>query len=174
MDLVQNSIRAQATKIDISVHESQTTNRLDITIADNGVGMPYQILQKVTDPFYTSRTTRKVGLGIPLYKHLVDQCNGRLSIISVEGQGTTLTSYMELNHIDRQPMGDISGILVLLISANPRIRFIYTHETETGKYKVDTNEIKNILGNNDNYEPGILRSINDMIIENLKEIHLNC
>jgi anti-sigma regulatory factor (Ser/Thr protein kinase) len=174
MDLVQNSIRAKASQIEISVYESQSKNQLGITIADNGEGMSYQVLQKVTDPFYTSRTTRKVGLGIPLYKHLVDQCNGRLNIISVEGQGTTLTSYMELNHIDRQPMGDISGVLVLLISANPRIRFIYTHETEIGKYKIDTNEIKDILGNNDNYELGILSSINTMIIENLKEIHLSC
>jgi hypothetical protein len=171
MDLVQNAITAKASRIDIHIVESQKSNTMKIDITDNGKGMSKEILQKVTDPFFTSRTTRNVGLGIPLYKQHVEQCNGKLEIISEEGKGTTLRSTMELNHIDRQPMGDIAGVLVLLLTANPNIRFIYEHETDNGKYVVDTAEINNTLGTESVKEPGILKFIKEMIEENLKDIN---
>lgn len=174
MDLVQNSIRAKASKIEVSITESPESNRLTIAINDNGSGMSKEILRKVSDPFYTSRTTRQVGLGIPLFKQLVEQCNGTLSITSETGKGTSLSSEMELNHIDRQPLGDIAGIMVLLLLANPGIHFIYKHRTEKGEYVLDTAEIKNILGTNSVNDPGILQFIREMIRENLKEININC
>ncbi len=170
MDLVQNSIRAKASEIEIWVWESIQENLLKIEIRDNGCGMSKEILQKVTDPFFTSRTTRKVGLGIPLFKQMVETCNGRFRIASDLGIGTQVISVLELNNIDRQPMGDIAGVMVLLISANPAIRFFYTHKTDSGQYRLDTKEIKEALGINGSYDPGILKYLKEMIYENLKEI----
>ena len=174
MDLVQNSIRAKASLIEMTVSESKHKNMLNIGITDNGTGMPKEVLEKVSDPFFTSRTTRNVGLGIPLYKQHVEHCNGNFTISSEEGTGTKLSSVMELNHIDRQPMGDIAGVLVLLFAANPQTQFIYTHQTEFGKYIVDTNEIKEILGNSNVYDPGIIKYLKEMIQENLNDIYINC
>lgn len=170
MDLVQNSIRAKASEIEVAISESLKDNFLKIDINDNGSGMSPEILQKVTDPFFTSRTTRSVGLGIPLFKQLVDQCNGSFTIQSTEGKGTQVSSVMELRHIDRQPMGDIAGIMVLLISANPHIRFLYNHKTDSGDYNLDTHENKEALEINGSYDPGILKYLKEMIYENLKDI----
>lgn len=174
LDLVQNSIRAKATVIEINVAESRKNNSLRIDIKDNGTGMSKEMLEKVTDPFFTSRTTRKVGLGVSLYLQLVEQCKGHMLITSEEGKGTKLSSEMELDHIDRQPMGDIAGVWVLLVQSNPGIRFIYTHVTESGSYIADTEEIKSILGNGGLYGPGILKYMKEMIRGNLDEINTNC
>jgi anti-sigma regulatory factor (Ser/Thr protein kinase) len=172
MDLLQNSIRAEASIIQIVVEEQVNENQLKIVIEDNGHGMSPDILKRAMDPFFTSRTTRKVGLGISLFKQLVEQCNGDLAITSEEGKGTRLMAHMDLNHIDRQPMGDIAGVMVLLFSANPEIRFMYSHETEKGKYEVDTLEIKDILGEIPVYSPDIIHFLKEMIQENLTEINV--
>lgn len=172
LDLVQNSIRAGASEIEISVEESMAGNLLRIKISDNGSGMSEEDLHRVTDPFFTSRTTRKVGLGVPLYKQMVEHCNGKLQLTSAPGKGTQLESTMDLNHIDRQPMGDIAGVITLLISANPSLRFMYTHQTDHGSYILDTKELTSFIG--DQYDPGILKYIKEMIIENLTDIHSNC
>jgi hypothetical protein len=172
LDLVQNSIRAKATEIEISIAESKANNLLRINIADNGSGMAEEDLNRVTDPFFTSRTTRKVGLGVPLYKQMVEHCNGQLQLTSATGKGTQLESAMDLNHIDRQPMGDIAGVITLLISANPTLRFVYTHQTDHGSYTLDTNELRSFIGNQ--YDPGIIKYMKEMIIENISEIHSHC
>lgn len=171
LDLVQNSIRAKATNIEITVEESVKRNNLLIGIKDNGCGMTEETLQKVSDPFFTSRTTRKVGLGISLFKQHVEQCNGVFRITSSLGNGTYVEGEMQLAHWDRQPMGDIAGTLVLLFTANPSVRYVYKHSTDAGKYVVDTNEIKNVLGTSNVNDPGILKFIKEMINENLREIH---
>ncbi|NJK95937.1 MAG: ATP-binding protein [Bacteroidales bacterium] len=172
MDLAQNSITAKATDIQIVVAEDMERNRLSIEISDNGKGMTQDVLNKASDPFFTSRTTRDVGLGIPLFKQLAEQCNGRLILSSQPGKGTRLFTEMELNHIDRQPLGDIAGVMVLLLTANPGIRFIYKHTTKNGEYVFDTTEIKNVLGTSSVSDPGILQFIREMIQENLKEINI--
>ncbi len=174
LDLVQNSIRAEATLVEICITESIEKNLLEIEINDNGKGMPHEILDKASDPFFTSRTTRDVGLGIPLFKQMAEHCNGNISLISEEGIGTRLISTFEINHIDRQPLGDIEGVLVLLLVANPSVRFVYTHQTISGKYVFDTLEIKNILGNSTINDSGIIKFIKEMIRENLVDINANC
>jgi anti-sigma regulatory factor (Ser/Thr protein kinase) len=172
MDLVQNSIRAKASIINIEVSENTTKNKLFIEITDNGKGMSPEILKKASDPFFTSRTTRKVGLGISLYKQMVEQCNGSITLTSQEGKGTKMTSQMDLNNIDRQPMGDIAGVLVLLMAANISTQFRYSHTTEKGKYVIDTIEINNSLGNNHVNDPGVMKFIKEMIQENLQAINI--
>jgi signal transduction histidine kinase len=127
LDIAENSIRAQATEVYIEIEENIKQNFFRFFISDNGCGMDEELLKKVRSPFGTSRTTRKVGLGIPLLEEACKRCNGKLDIESTPGKGTTLTVSMEYNHIDRAPMGDIVSTIVTLIGANPHIDFVYKH-----------------------------------------------
>jgi hypothetical protein len=170
LDIVQNSISAKATLIQISITESISSNFYKLTIEDNGCGMSSEMVEKVTDPYTTSRTTRKVGLGLPLLKQNAELANGYLSIASELGVGTTVTAMFEYNHIDRVPIGDVAGVVVMLISMNPTINFIYTHTAPQGKYRFDTQEIKEILGDVSIRDMAIQKYLKEMIQENLEEI----
>lgn len=173
LDIVQNSISAKAETIEIHIHEDTITNLLTIEIKDNGSGMDDETVSKVTDPYFTSRTTRKVGMGIPLFKLAAEQCNGCLSIKSTVGVGTVLTATFEINHFDRQPMGDIAGIIVMLASTNLTIRFIFSYKTTFGEFLFDTNEINCILENVSISNPEVMKYLKEMINENLVEINSN-
>ena len=118
MDIVQNSIRACAGEIDITLMESQIQNTLTITIHDNGCGMTPETLAKVRDPFFTSRTVRKVGLGIPLLQQNAERTGGKLDITSTPGKGTTVTATFGYDHLDRPPLGNMAETLCLLIGAS--------------------------------------------------------
>ena len=170
LDIAQNSIRAQASRVEIELQENITKDSLVITIRDNGCGMDETTVAKVTDPFFTSRTVRKVGLGIPLFKQNAEATGGTLKIKSKPGEGTTIESSFGLLHWDRPPMGDIAGSIVILVSANPEINFIYRHTTEKGEYTFDTNEVKEILEGVPLNDPEIVIALRQMIRENIKEI----
>lgn len=173
MDIVQNSISAGATLIKVTILESVKEDTLKLTIADNGKGIPAEILEKVTDPYVTSRTTRKVGLGLPLLKQHADSTGGNLTIESKEGSGTTVIATFGLTHFDRQPLGDISGTMVLLAGANLKIRFVYEHTTEAGEYRFDTDEVNEMLEGMSISEASVMRFLKEMINENLKEIKIS-
>lgn len=146
LDIVQNSIRAQASLIEIRILEDTSHNVLSIQIIDNGTGMDRETLEKVTDPFWTSRTTRKVGLGISLFKVAAERCEGCLRINSEVGKGTEVLAEFQKDHIDRAPLGNISDTVSLLIMTNEDIDFIYTHSFNQQSYELDTREIKKVLG----------------------------
>ncbi len=146
LDIAQNSIRAQATQITIQMSESMVNNSYELVITDNGLGMDAETCKKVSDPFYTSRTTRKVGLGIPLLKQNAEQSGGLFRLESELGKGTEVTATFILNHIDKLPVGDIVGTYLLLFAANPAIEFIVTHKTDSGNLTFDTREAKQMLG----------------------------
>lgn len=110
LDIAQNSIRAQASRVEIDLQENATEDSLVITIKDNGCGMDEAIVAKVTDPFFTSRTVRKVGLGIPLFKQNAEATGGNLKIESKTGEGTIIEAKFGLSHWDRPPMGDIAEV----------------------------------------------------------------
>lgn len=171
LDIVQNSIAAGANEISIHIAEDNKANTFMIRVTDNGCGMSKQMLKQVTDPYYTSRTTRKVGMGIPLFKQSAEQAGGSLEITSALGRGTVLEARFMHDHIDRPELGDISGVLVLLIGANPEIRFRYEHNVNDKQYVLDTNEIKEVLEGTPVSEPGVLQFIREMIDENLVEIN---
>lgn len=120
--------------------------------------------------FFTSRTVRKVGLGIPLFKQNAEATGGNLKIESKTGEGTIIEAKFGLSHWDRPPMGDIAGSIVILVSANPEIDFIYRHSTEKGEYTFDTNEVKEILEGVPLNDPEIVMALRQMIRENIKEI----
>jgi hypothetical protein len=173
LDIVQNSIRAKASEILIEICESVLNDNYSITVKDNGVGIAAEILEKVTDPFITTRTTRKMGLGLPLLKYHAEMTGGKLEIRSVEKSGTEVVAIFSYKHFDRQPLGDIVGVIVILIAANPQIDFTYRHITEKGKYEFSTAETKQYLGINSLNNRDLLDDLGCMIGENLKEIKVS-
>jgi hypothetical protein len=171
LDIVQNSIRAQAEEISISIDESKRADRYLITITDNGNGIPEEMLRNVTDPFVTTRTRRKMGLGLALLKYHAELAGGGLEIISKTGNGTIVKASFSNGHIDRQPLGDIAGVLMILIASNPDINFTYLHQTDKGEYRFSTIETKEFLETDTLNDRSLLEGIKGMINENLKDIN---
>ena len=128
-------------------------------------------MARVRDPYLTSRTERKDGLGIPMLQQNAERTGGKVSIVSQPGQGTTLTARFGHSHLDRPPLGDVAETLTLLAAANPAIHFSYDHTTPSGTYRFDTQEIIQVLEGVPLGHPEILPAIQNLIRENLKEIH---
>ncbi len=170
LDIVQNSISANATFIEIIIEESQQENSYRLIIKDNGKGMSKEMVEKVTDPYTTTRTTRKVGLGLPLLKMNAERTGGYLKITSEEGKGTEVEAFFVYDNIDRLPIGDIAGVITILVSANPLIEFVYSHQVNDKKYVFDTREIKEALGDVSINDIHIIKYLKEMIHENLLEI----
>ena len=164
LDVAKNSVTAGATKIGILVEE--TPVRLTITITDNGCGMTPEFVRKVTDPFTTTRTTRKVGMGLSLMKMEAQMSGGDLSIESTVGEGTTVTSWFDPGNIDMPPLGDLTSSITTLIQGSPDIDFVFTHRTPAGEYTLDTGEIRQIMGDISLSEPEIIAWLTDYLHEN--------
>jgi hypothetical protein len=170
LDIVQNSIRAKASEIFVGIIESEAGDILEITITDNGSGIPDELATHVTDPFVTTRTTRKIGLGLPLLKYHANLADGDLIIDSHKGKGTNVKVTFRLSHIDRQPLGDIAGVMTILMAANPGINFLYCHKTDLGEYKFSSKETKDYLGIENFNDSTLLSDIKEMIYQNLKDV----
>jgi len=145
MDIVQNSVEAGATKVSIGVDVDSGRDLLTITVSDNGRGMDSEMTRRVTDPFVTSRTTRRVGLGLSLLKDTARQTGGRLEVLSAEGEGTRVIATLGLSHIDRPPLGDIASTLACLIAANKSIDIDYHHACDGREFSVRTEELRSRL-----------------------------
>lgn len=167
LDIVQNSISAGAKNIWIEVLVSVARDLLSISIRDDGKGMTPEMIAKVTDPYCTTRTTRKVGLGLPLFRQTAEQAGGSLSIESTLGVGTTVTANFGLNHIDRPPMGDLANAYVLLLGANPDINLILHYVTDENEFSVSTREIDEALEGLPLNDPQVMRMIYEMVESNL-------
>lgn len=169
LDITQNSVKAGADDIYITINETDET--LEISVKDNGCGMSEEFVAQVTDPFCTTRTTRKVGLGIPLLKLAAEQTGGYIEIKSKEqalypdSHGTETKALFNKNHLDFTPMGDIISTLIVLIQGSPDINFYYTHKTNERTVSLSTKDMKEILGDVPLNSPEIL----DWISEYLKE-----
>ncbi len=168
LDVAKNSVTAGATKIDILVEE--TPSRLTITITDNGCGMTPEFVSQVTDPFTTTRTTRKVGMGLPLMKMEAQMSGGDLSIESQVGKGTRVTSWFDPGNIDMPPLGDLTSSITTLIQGSPDIDFVFTHRTPQGEYTLDTGEIRQIMGDIPLSEPEVIAWLTDYLHENESNI----
>ena len=169
LDIVQNSISAGAGLIDIEIAEDTSENMFVLRIRDDGRGMSRETAEKVSDPYYTSRTTRRVGLGIPLLKQNAEQSEGYMRIESEVGSGTLIEAGFVHNNIDRPALGDIAGVYVLLLASNPEIRVRYTHIKDGSSHCIDTEEIKEALDGAPVEDQDIIRYIKEMINENLRE-----
>lgn len=150
LDIAENSVRANATLVTITIIEDSET--LKVTIGDNGCGMTKEILENVTNPFCTTRTTRRVGLGIPLLKLQAEQTGGSVTIVSrhesefPDTHGTETEALFYKNHIDMTPLGDIIATVITLIQCNPHLDFLFTHTASNGEVKLDTRELREVLG----------------------------
>lgn len=146
LDVAENSVRAGASLIEIGVFVQTKEDKLTVVIKDNGCGMSAEQLEKVQDPFYTTRTTRRVGLGVPFFKQAAESAGGSFSMMSEEGKGTAVTAVFQLSNIDRMPLGDMSSTIHTLVVFNEEIRFIYTYRYDDREFVLDTREIREILG----------------------------
>jgi len=142
MDIAENSIAAGAGYIQIEVEEDSRNNLFQITITDDGRGMPEDFLERVTDPFVTSRSTRCVGLGLSLLKEAALRCNGRFRVDSKPGKGTRVEGVFEYRHIDRAPLGDMPGSIAALIFGNSGVDFYYRHLVDGKEFSLDTRELR--------------------------------
>lgn len=170
LDIAQNSITAGATLVKIEVDENVTEDTLTVSIADNGCGMSPEFVKKVTDPFTTKRTTRKVGLGIPLFKLAAESTGGSFEIRSEVGVGTTVTAVFGYSHIDRQPLGNMAETILGMVVSHENIDFLYTHTRNGKAFSFDTAEVKKILGGVSLGEPEVYVWLSDYLTEGEEEL----
>lgn len=167
LDIAYNSIRAHASVINIKIIDSNEKNIIVILIEDDGDGMDRETVEKVIDPFYTTRTTRKVGLGIPLFKQNAELTGGYLRIDSVLCQGTKVEAQFIKDHIDTPIMGDIIETMMTLIQANENIDYVFEYKTDDSDFIMNTKEMKDILGDVKMSEPEVLMWLKDYMKEGL-------
>lgn len=170
LDIAQNSIAAKASVIIIHIIEDISNDKLEINIEDNGTGMDANVLERALDPFYTSRKTRRVGLGLPLFQAAAQQCGGDLYVASEKNRGTSIKAVFKHSHIDRAPIGNMADTLVTLIQGSSNIDFLYTHEYADSKFSLDTKEIKEILKEVDITDVSVLMWLKDYIDNELREL----
>ncbi len=171
LDIVNNSIKAKATEIEIEVNEQVNKNLLSISIIDNGCGMDKEFLSTVTDPFKTTRTTRKVGMGLSMFKAAAEATGGNLLITSRKNVGTKVFVTFTYNHIDRQPLGDMAETMLTLVSGNETINFIYRHIRNDKEFLLETKKIKEILGDISFSNPDVSLWLKDYVNERLNELN---
>src|SRR4030065_2299965 len=163
LDIAENSINAGASKIRIKIIENVKKNLLLIEIADNGKGMDEDIIKMARDPFFTTKSNKRVGLGIPFLAQSAREAMGDISITSKKGEGTTITATFKYNHIDRKPLGDIEKTLTVLIAGNPEVDFVYEHKRNSHTYYLDTTGIKKKLKGIPTNHPEVIKIIKDSI-----------
>ena len=165
LDIVENSVAARADKIEIRISEDKKNDLLSVEVIDNGTGMDKETAEKALDPFYTSKTVRRFGLGLPLLSEAAKAANGKLSIKSKKDEGTKIKADFQYSHIDRKPLGDIGQTIITLVIGNPEIDIIYLHKKNSRKYILDTRKIKAQLKETPINSPDGIR----MIKEDLKK-----
>lgn len=170
LDVAENSVRAQASLITIVVDVSTADDVLKVMIADDGCGMTAEQVEKVTDPFYTTRTTRKVGLGVPFFKMAAESSGGSFDITSEPGVGTTVTAIFGFSNIDRMPLGDISSTVHNLIVYHPDSDFFFRYRVDEREFTLDTREMREVLGGVPLDVPEVSAYIKEYLDENKKEI----
>lgn len=168
LDVTKNSVTAGADTVKIFL-ETSKEGWLEFRVEDNGCGMSEEVQRRVTDPFYTTRTTRKVGMGLPLLKLAAEQTGGTMTISSSTAKGksgTVLCATFDTNSIDFMPLGDIVSTVCILISGSPEIRFVFKDKNERGEVSLDTDELKAVLGDEISLaEPEIVAWIRDYLKE---------
>jgi hypothetical protein len=145
LDIAQNAAEAGATRVDVRVDEDPGANRLSIEVGDNGRGMDADIARGATDPFYTTRTTRRVGLGLALLRQAAEAAGGGVTVTSRPGAGTTVTATFQLAHIDRAPMGDLETTVLVLLASHPDLDVEWTHRRAGLEYTLATADLRAAL-----------------------------
>ena len=171
LDIAENGITAGADCVQILINEARDNDDLlTIVIEDNGRGMPAEKLQKPTDPFITTRTTRRVGLGLSLLAAAADRCEGKLEIETESGRGTRVEATFRYSHIDRAPVGDIASTITTLIMGNPQVDFVYTHIVDTRDFILDTRDLKEGTQDQSLTDPVLIFHLTQSIRDSLNEL----
>lgn len=169
LDIAKNSVEAGAELTEVSLIEDG--GKLTLRVSDNGSGMAPEFLARVTDPFTTTRTTRKVGMGIPLLKMTAEMTGGSFQIRSTMGVGTCVAATFMIASLDMPPLGDIAGSVVTLIQGSPDQDFLYTRVRNGTGFSLDTREIRSIMGGIPLNAPPVLNWITEFLKENEAELN---
>ncbi len=170
LDIAQNSVVAQAKVIQITLDINREKDYIELIVKDNGKGMDRDFLDRVIDPFTTTRTTRRVGLGIPLLKQNAEHTGGKFAIDSEPGVGTTLTARFIPSHIDCLPLGDLAGTFALLICSYPDINFKIEVTTEKGRFTISTEKIIEAIDGVTLNDSSVYPLVKELIKSNLDEL----
>lgn len=171
LDVAENSMRAQAKNVTIKVIEDSAADKLSILIEDDGCGMSEEQVAQVTDPFFTTRTTRKVGLGVPLFKMAAEMSGGDFSITSKPGVGTKTYATFGLTNIDRMPLGDMASTMQLLICSHEDVNVMYTHIVDGREFFVSTDQLKEVLDGVSLETPEIRIFVGEYLRENIEALY---
>lgn len=169
LDLAQNAITAGASLITITVDEQSSLDTLTVVITDNGCGIPPEMLKNVSDPFCTTRTTRKVGLGLPLFRMGAEMSGGSFEVTSEQGKGTTVRGVFGRSHIDRMPLGDVNATILTLITCNPALDFVYIRQFDGRSFTLDTRQMRQQLGDVPLNSGEVLRFIKEYLEDGERE-----
>lgn len=167
LDIAENSVNAGATRVDIAIVEDGNEDLLSLEIGDNGPGMDDELLQRVTSPFTTTRTTRNVGLGLPFLAQSAEMAGGRLVVNSKKGDGTQVRSTFQLSHIDRVPLGNLEKTLMTLCIGNPEIDFSFSYSKGEQEFDFDISKIREQLDGVPLCHPEVIKAMRSMIREGL-------
>ena len=171
LDVAENSMRAQAENVSIKLIEDRQADILSISIEDDGCGMSEEQVAQVTDPFFTTRTTRKVGLGIPLFKMAAEMTGGEFLITSSPGVGTKTSATFVHSSIDRMPLGDMASTIQLLICSHEDVNVTYTHIVDGREFFVSTDQLKEVLEGVSLETPEIRIFVGDYLKENIEALY---
>ena len=171
LDIAENGVKAGATCMYLTIEEDTADDTLRIVVQDNGHGMDATTLERVTDPWFTTRTTRNVGLGIPFFKQAAEMCGGTFAITSEPGVGTTTEAVFQHSHIDRPPLGDLAGTLLCMIVGFESMDVLYEHRVDDRVFTLDTREIRAILGDDVPFsDPDVLAFLNESLHEGITSL----
>ncbi len=172
LDLLENCVKAEATCVSLAISIDTRMDRLSVELKDNGKGIPPAMLDKVFDPFYTTRTTRRIGLGLPLIRQTVEACEGSLTLDSHEGEGTELCFQMRYSHWDRPPMGNLVDTLLTFLIGNKYIDFYYKHDYNKSLFVFSTKDLEAELGDLGFLDqPEVYEFLRQYLWENLTAIY---
>ena len=169
LDVAENSVRADASLVTIKAAADSAADTLTVVISDNGCGMTKEQVEHVTDPFFTTRKTRRVGLGVPFFKLAAELSGGSFEIRSEVGKGTDVIAVFGLSHVDRMPLGDMPSTIHTLVTMHEDIDFIYTYTYDEDSFTMDTAQFREVLGDISFQEPEVSNYILDYLKENTAE-----